>query len=179
MSQLMIKHGPLHNFPWNVYVDGCGTLTGRNGKNSPTARRGWGPGAAAATARLGRRWAVLPRQETGAPVSVAQPQASEVWGAGLVASSLSRVWESYHHGEQENTASLCVLYNWFTCRHGSVQSKCKPHASMSLYMCLKAHSMLIKGLSLQGKLISARQKSIRIDESFFYGIRHVRHYTGL
>lgn len=42
----------MRNFLWNVYVDGCGTLTGRNGKNSPTARKGWGPGVAAATARL-------------------------------------------------------------------------------------------------------------------------------
>lgn len=150
MSQLMIKRGQLHNFPWNVYVDGCGTLTGRNGKNSPTARRGEGPCVAAAPAGLGRRWAVLPRQEAGSPISVSQPQASEVRGAGLVTGSLSRVWDPGRHGEQENTASLRVLYNWFTCRHGSVQSKCKPHASMSLYMCLTAHSMLIKGLSLQG-----------------------------
>lgn len=91
MSQLMIKQGQLHNFPWNVYVDGCGTLTGRNGKNSPTARRGRGPSVAAAAARLSRRWAVLPQQEAGRPVSVSQPEASEVWGAGLVAASPSRV----------------------------------------------------------------------------------------
>jgi len=146
----MIKRGQLHNFPWNVDVDGCGTLAGRNGKNSTTARRGWGPGVTAATAKLGRRQAVLPLQEADPPVRVSQPQASEAWGAGLVTASLSRVWESYHHSEQENTASLCVLYNWFTCRHGSVQSKCKPHASMSLCMYLKAYSTLIKGLSLQG-----------------------------
>lgn len=71
MSQLMIKRGQLHNFPWNVYVDGCGTLTGRNGKNSPTARRGWGPGVAA---RLSRRWAVLPRQEAGSPLARLSPR---------------------------------------------------------------------------------------------------------
>lgn len=65
MSELMIKWGQLHNFHWNVYVDGCGTLTGRNGKNRLMARRRRGPGAAAASARLGRRWAVLPQQEAG------------------------------------------------------------------------------------------------------------------
>lgn len=32
MSQLMIKQGQLHNFAWNVYIDGCGTLMGRNGE---------------------------------------------------------------------------------------------------------------------------------------------------
>lgn len=69
----MIKRGQLHNFPWNVYVDGCGTLTGWNGKNSLTARTGWGPGDAAATARLGRRWAVLLQQETAPPVSASAP----------------------------------------------------------------------------------------------------------
>lgn len=69
----MIKRGQLHNFPWNVYIDGCGTLTGWNGKNSLTARTGWGPGDAAATARLGRRWAVLLQQETAPPVSASAP----------------------------------------------------------------------------------------------------------
>lgn len=73
MSQLMIKWGQLHNFPWNVYVDGCGTLTGRNGKNSPMVRRGRGTGATAAAARCGGRWAVLPQQEVGSPVSMSQP----------------------------------------------------------------------------------------------------------
>lgn len=144
----MIKQGELHNFPWNVYVDGCGTLTGWNGKNSLTARTGWGPGDAAATARLGRRWAVLLQQEA-APLLACQPQTPGIWSTGQVVTSLSRLWESYHHREQENTALLCVLYSCFICMHGSLQSKCKPHASMSLCMSLKAHSTLIKGPCLQ------------------------------
>lgn len=73
-SQLMIKQGGLHNFPWNVCVDGCGTLTGWNGKNSLTAGTGWGPGDAAATARLGRRWMGCPSP----PVSVSAPRSRDL-----------------------------------------------------------------------------------------------------
>lgn len=129
----MIKQGQLHNFPWNVYVDGCGTLTGWNGKNSLTAGRDGvlvmqlpqqglaGDGLSFCSRRL-------------FPLLACQPQAPGIWGTGLVVTSPSRLWESYHHREQENTALLSVLYSWFICRHGSVQSKCKPHASTSLYM---------------------------------------------
>lgn len=100
------------------------------------------------------------------PLACFQPQAAEIWGAGLLAGGPGRVGEPYHQ-QQGSTASLRALRSWFTCRHGSVQSKCKPHASVSLYMRLKAHSTLIKGLSLQVWLTSARQKSVKIDEPFF------------
>lgn len=66
----MIKQGQLHNLPgMSVYVGGCGTVTGWNGKNRRTARTGWGPGDAAATAGLNRRWAVLPQHEAAPLVS--------------------------------------------------------------------------------------------------------------
>lgn len=61
----------MHNFPGNVCFDGCGTLVGRNGKkNSQMVRRGWGLGVTVAAARSGRRWAVLPWQGAGVPISM-------------------------------------------------------------------------------------------------------------
>lgn len=70
----MIKQGQLHNFPWNVCVDGCGTLTGWNGKISLTAGTGWGPGDAAVIARLSRRCMGCPSPT----VSVSAPRSRDL-----------------------------------------------------------------------------------------------------
>lgn len=175
----MIKRGQLHNFPWNVYVEGCGTLTGWNGKNGLTAGMGWGPGDAAATARLGRRWAVLLQQEAALPVSMSAPNSRDLGHRAGGDQPQQVVGVLPPQGEGKYSTAVCFiqlvhLQAWVSAKQ--MQTSC---LNVLIYEFKSTQHTYKRAVS--PGLTCKCQTKIQHDwwVGVFHSIQHIWHYTGL